>query len=187
MSEMLGFRPHGVAIAFAVALTAGFLGVGSAAAGGDQPAWEKALQARSDALNRHYKLGKYAPAARSVRAYRTRTDRICTTAHGRLDELTRVRDIPMIQPPDRRFLVPADEAGHRAYQKAARQVMAETLPRLRSVRPPVSVRARFTHLYELLGRFVRGEEAPFSPTEAYWIHQVERERSLYHCTFSLAR
>lgn len=186
MSDMLGFRPHGVAIAFAVALTAGFLGVGSAA-GGDQPAWEKALQARSDALNRHYKLGKYAPAARSVRAYRIRTDRICTTAHGRLDEITRVRDIPMIQPPDRRFLVPADEASHRAYQKAARLVMAHTLPKLRSVPPPVSVRGRFTHLYGLLAQFARGEEAPFSPTEAYWIHQVERERSLYHCTFSLGR
>ena len=183
---MLGFRPLGVAIAFAVALTAGSAGLGSAA-GGDQPAWEKALQARSDALNRHYKLGKYAPAARSVPAYRTRSDRICTTAHGRLDELTRGRDIRMIQRPDRRFLVPADEASHRAYQKAARLVMAQTLPKLRSVPPPVSVRARFTHLYEVLGQFARGEEAPFMPTAAYWIHQVERERSLSHCTFSLAR
>jgi hypothetical protein len=199
---MLGDRPRDVGVALAVVLAAGSVGFASAAAAdqsgrasrGDalaagataaEPDWQRALRLRGEALNRRYKLGRYAPF--SVREYRILTDRICTAAHTRLDRVAQAGDIAMVRVPNRRFLVPVDEPSHRAYQQAAREVMAETLPKLRAVAPPASVRARFTHLYGLLGQFARGEEAPFSPTAAYWIHQVERERSLFHCTFSLGR
>lgn len=102
-----------------------------------------------------------------VRRYRVRTARICAAAHARLDEEV--------------------EPGTRAYERAARRIMAATLPRLRAVPPPAALRARFTHLYRLMAQFAAGTEAPFTPTESFWIHQVERERSLYHCTFSLGR
>jgi hypothetical protein len=45
-----------VALLAAVAVSASALASRTA----DMPAWEKALMARSDALNRHYGLGKYA-------------------------------------------------------------------------------------------------------------------------------
>lgn len=102
-----------------------------------------------------------------VRRYRVRTARICAAAHTRLDDEV--------------------EPGTRAYERAARRVMAATLPRLRAVPPPAALRARFTRLYRLMAQFAAGTEASFTPTESFWIHQVEHERSLYHCTFSLGR
>jgi hypothetical protein len=59
-------RTHNrIGIAFVVALVAVLAAVAISATAlasrtADTPAWEKALMARSDALNRYYGLGKYA-------------------------------------------------------------------------------------------------------------------------------
>jgi hypothetical protein len=75
-----------------------------------------------------------------------------------------------------------------AYEEAARRIMGETLPELRAVQPPNTVRENFDHLYGLLEQFAAGEEAPFTPTPEFWVHQIEiQEPSLNHCTFSLRR
>ena len=118
---------------------------------------------------------------------------ICTAAHARLNEELQAAGIEMQFPNgpgiDRLNLLPAREADWVAYEAAARRIMGETLTELRALRPPPVIEAEFGHLYGLMDQFARGEEAPFTPTAEFWIHQVDLEpsRSLSHCTFALGR
>jgi hypothetical protein len=52
----------------------GLVGTAGAAGTAEQPAWQKALHARSDALNRQYGLGKYAGSAASTSDQPVRLD-----------------------------------------------------------------------------------------------------------------
>jgi hypothetical protein len=105
----------------------------------------------------------------TVWEYRIRAIRICTAAHVLLDKRVEASGVEV------------------KYVQLARRVMAETLPKLRSVSPPRAVRARYRHLYGLMQQFAEGREAPFTPTRSFWIHQVERGWGLSHCTFDLPR
>jgi hypothetical protein len=123
----------------------------------------------------------------TAREYQARAVAICTAAHAKLDEQMKAQGVEMIKPPNSRFLVPATAALW-PYYKAARRLMAETLTKLRSVAPPAAARARFNHLYGLMAQFAAGREPPPSPGLEFWIHRIGmRERSLFHCTFSLPR
>lgn len=61
-----------------------------------------------------------------------------------------------------------------------------TVTELRVVPPPATIQRHFDHLYGM-EQFAKGEEAPFTSPEELWVHQVENEPSLYHCTFDLPR
>jgi hypothetical protein len=129
-----------------------------------------------------------AEAGGTVAEYRTRTRKICTSAHARLNKVVRAAGVELTAiRPGRLDLAPTSGDGLAAYEKAARRIMARTLPKLRSVPPPQTVRARFDHMYGLMVQYSKGQEAPFTPTADFWIHQVEQEPSLYPCTFSLPR
>jgi hypothetical protein len=134
---------------------------------------------------------EYAEFVTSGDAYRARAEEICTAAHARLNEELQAAGIEMEVPPgndDRLWLVPTTEEGLLAYDQAARRMMGETLPELRAVRPPEAVQEQYDHLYGLMQQYADGEEAPFTPTAEYWIHQIElQEPSLNHCTFALGR
>jgi hypothetical protein len=123
--------------------------------------------------------------------YRARAAQICTSAHARLNIELLLDGVELVSAPKAPHpwlaLYPVDEKGRRAYDRAARRLLGETLPKLRSVAPPRALRVRFRHLYALMEQYAEGREAPFTPTAAFWIHQVERERSLFHCTFYLGR
>jgi hypothetical protein len=123
----------------------------------------------------------------TVREYRARATQICTSAHARLNIELLLDGVELVSAPKAPHpwlsLHPVDEEGLRAYDRAARRVLGETLPKLRSVDPPRAVRAAFTSYYRLMVQFVDAKEAP----RAFWIHEVERERSLRQCTFSLGR
>lgn len=50
---------YGIVLVLAgVVASVGIAGTAIASTSSETPAWEKALMARSDALNRHYKLGR---------------------------------------------------------------------------------------------------------------------------------
>ena len=126
-------------------------------------------------------------------AYFGQVREICTAAHARLNEELLAAGIEMQSPDgpdiDRLHLLPAREADWVPYEAAARRIMGETLPDLRALPLPSVIEEKFDHLYDVMGEFARGEEAPFTPTEEFWIHQVDLEtsRSLSHCTFALGR
>ena len=134
---------------------------------------------------------EYAEFVTSGDAYRAPAEEICTAAHARLNEELQAAGIEMEVPPatdDELYLVPIREEDFRVYEEAARRIMGETVPELRAVPPPETVQDDFDHLYGLMEQFAEGEEAPFTPTAEFWIHQVElKEPSLYHCTFALPR
>src|SRR5262245_50887273 len=109
----------------------------------------------------------------TVWGYRLRAIRICTAAHAMLDKRAEASGVTAVV-----------EA---KYWQLARRVMAETLPKLRSVSPPRAVRAKYRYLYALMQQFAEGTEAPFSTARLFWIHQVERGWGLSQCTFDLPR
>ena len=124
----------------------------------------------------------------TAREYQARAVAICTAAHAKLDRQMKAQGVEMIKPANYRFLVPANSEAVPPYVEAARRLMAETLPKLRSVAPPTAVRARFSELYGLMAQFAAGREPPPSPGLEFWIHRIGlRERSLFHCTFALPR
>ena len=49
-----------IVVVLAVAASAVALAAGTEGTDGTDPGWQKALEIRSDALNRQYRLGKYA-------------------------------------------------------------------------------------------------------------------------------
>ena len=122
------------------------------------------------------------------RAFRSRVEVICVSAHARLNEELLAAGVELERLPGDNLLyfLPATEGGRVAYDEAARRMMAETLPKLRALNLPASLRDEFQHLYELMEQYAHGEEAPFF-SGSFWIHQVESESSLYHCTFALGR
>ena len=110
----------------------------------------------------------------TVWGYRLRAIRICNAAHALLDRRAEASGV-----------VAVVEA---KYWQLARRVMAETLPKLRSVSPPRAVRAKYRHLYGLMQQFAEGREAlPTFHSGPFWIHQVERGWGLSECTFDLPR
>jgi hypothetical protein len=66
----------------------------------------------------------------------------------------------------------------------ARRVMAETLPKLRSVSPPRAVRARYRQLYGLLKQFAKGTGRLTLAMGRSGFIRVEQGWGLHHCTFS---
>jgi hypothetical protein len=109
----------------------------------------------------------------TVWEYRVRAIRICTAANALLDK--RAEAIGVVAVVEGKYV------------QLARRVMAETLPKLRSVSPPRAVRGKYRHLYGLMQQFAEGREAPFTPTRSFWIHEVERGWGLSRCTFDLPR
>jgi hypothetical protein len=113
------------------------------------------------------------PKGTAVWEYRIRAIRICTAAHVLLDKRAEASGVTAVV-----------EA---KYWQLARRVMAETLPKLRSVSPPRAVRAKYRYLYGLMQSFAEAREALFTSTGPFWIHEVERGWGLSHCTFDLPR
>ena len=136
---------------------------------------------------------EFVASTRGETEYFGQVREICTAAHARLNEELQAAGIEMQLPNgpdiDRLYLLPAREADWAPYEAAARRIIGETLPELRALPSPPAIEDEFDHLYTVIEEFARGEEAPFTPTPEFWIHQVDRQpsQSLSRCTFSLSR
>ena len=123
----------------------------------------------------------------TVWEYRLRANRICTAAHALLDKKVEASGVQVIRLENLRFLSPADEQALTKYVELARRVVAETLPKLRSVSRPLRSERGTAVCTGSSSSSPRGRRGLTLSMGRSGVIRSSRGWGLSHCTFYLPR